>query len=279
MAKKYRVLMALAVLTISGGTSGKTTVKPNFIYAENGTYFYAAALTRQQKEAGVIAGDALGYRYYGKNAAGEYVLVSVSGSGQVTGFFYCKNPCRVIRTSDGERFVNNIRLLVGSAFADAIRGMLRNTNPELLRSQIKPVSIPSRPPFEPGNKGLDLTRTASGVKIRIEEGAPVHATANGIVEFAGRIEGYGHAVRLGHGAGLQTFYGNLERISVSANANISKGQVIGFVASALNGAAPMLIYEVRIQNQPVDPRPYMVKDDAEFRRLFQAWQGAPSSVP
>ena len=109
-------------------------------------------------------------------------------------------------------------------------------------------------------------RTDSGFSIKSTANAPVHATADGVVEFAGELEGYGSSIRLDHGSGIQTIYSNLAKITVFTNAAVNKGQVIGFVRVPTNGASPELIYEIRIAGKAVNPLPFMGKDDATIKR-------------
>ena len=92
--------------------------------------------------------------------------------------------------------------------------------------------------------------------------APVYATANGIVEFSGELEGYGSAIKLAHGNEIQTIYGNLGRMIVLPKAAVTKGQVIGFVAVPKGGADPQLLYEVRIAGVAIDPLAFIGKDYA-----------------
>ncbi len=180
-------LAAWAMMALPNGAVAKPAPKPNYIYTENGIYYYEAGISPQQREAGQVAGDAVGYRYYGTNANGEHVLARVWSNGAVAEFVYCKNPCRVIRTSGGERLVNNSRLLVNSVFVDAFRGRLRNTNPETQQRRAQTnVNIPAR---SPSDLGEGVTRTVKGIAIRSASGAPVYATADGIVNFAGQLDG------------------------------------------------------------------------------------------
>ena len=97
----------------------------SYIYEEDGVYYYAAALTKEQKKSGRVAGDAVGYRYYGINNTGEYTLFNPSKDEIV----YCKMPCKVIRLQNGDRILNENGLLVSLPFRDAFRGYLRDTNP------------------------------------------------------------------------------------------------------------------------------------------------------
>ena len=114
------------------------------------------------------------------------------------------------------------------------------------------------------------TKELRGIAITAAANAPVYATADGVVEFTGRLEGYGTAIRLGHGGEIPTLYGTLGRMTVAPKAVVTKGQVIGFVGSPANEVSPELIYEVTIEGMAVDPLPYM-NDDAAFRALYQSW--------
>lgn len=266
-----RAFLGLLLLTLTAipiNAFARSTSRPNYIYSENGVYFYAAAITPKQRNAGQIAGDAVGYRYYGQNKAGEYVLVRVSGDGSIESFVYCKNPCRVIRTSTSERFVNNSRLVVSSAFMDAFRGRMRNTNPSTQKSH---VNIPSRSPID-ANSVTEITKRADGITIPASSDAPIRATADGIVRFAGKLDTHGNTITIDHGGKIQTLYGNLATIAVKPKDAVKKGQLIGIAGKSKSGTGYELIYEIWIEGNAVDPLTYMRDGDAELQALFQSWK-------
>ncbi len=96
-----------------------------------------------------------------------------------------------------------------------------------------------------------------GQDIEAEMGTPVTAAASGIVTIAGAQNGYGNVVYIDHGNGLQTRYGHLSRIDVEIGQQITRGEYLGLVGSTGRSTGPHLHYEVRINNQPVNPRPYL----------------------
>jgi len=96
-----------------------------------------------------------------------------------------------------------------------------------------------------------------GQDIDAAHGAPVQAAANGKVTIAARQRGYGNVVYVDHGAGLSTRYGHLSQINVAVGQTVTRGQTIGLVGSTGRSTGPHLHYEVRINNQPVDPRRYL----------------------
>jgi murein DD-endopeptidase MepM/ murein hydrolase activator NlpD len=109
-----------------------------------------------------------------------------------------------------------------------------------------------RNPF--GGRGYEYHE---GQDIDAVYGTPVKAAATGKVIIAGRQRGYGNVIYVDHGNGLSTRYGHLSEIDVSVGQTVTRGQVIGLVGSTGRSIGPHLHYEVRINNQPVDPRQYL----------------------
>ena len=69
--------------------------------------------------------------------------------------------------------------------------------------------------------------------------------------------GYGNYVVLQHTGGLTTLYGHLNRPLVKVGDQVSQGQPIGLEGSTGNSTGPHLHFELRIDNKPVDPTPYL----------------------
>jgi murein DD-endopeptidase MepM/ murein hydrolase activator NlpD len=97
----------------------------------------------------------------------------------------------------------------------------------------------------------------TGQDIDADMGTPVQAAANGTVNFAGWQNGYGQLVVIDHGDGLTTRYGHLSQIGATVGQSIKRGTVLGLSGSTGRSTGPHLHYEVRINDKPVDPRPYL----------------------
>jgi murein DD-endopeptidase MepM/ murein hydrolase activator NlpD len=97
----------------------------------------------------------------------------------------------------------------------------------------------------------------TGQDIATLTGTPVAAAANGTVVFAGYQNGYGQLVVIDHGGGLTTRYGHLSKIEATMGQTISRGEVLGCVGSTGRSTGPHLHYEVRINDEPVDPMQYL----------------------
>jgi murein DD-endopeptidase MepM/ murein hydrolase activator NlpD len=111
-----------------------------------------------------------------------------------------------------------------------------------------------RNPF--GGSGFEFH---SGQDIEAAQGTPVIAGARGIVAFAGWQNGYGQLVVVDHGGGLSTRYGHLSHIDVELGQNVARGQFLGRVGSTGRSTGPHLHYEVRINNEAVNPLQYLLR--------------------
>lgn len=97
----------------------------------------------------------------------------------------------------------------------------------------------------------------TGIDFRQAWGSPVRATAAGVVIFAGANGGYGNMVDIDHGNGVVSRYAHLSAIVVKAGQSIASGAVLGRLGSTGRSTGPHLHYEVRYNDQPLDPRRFL----------------------
>jgi len=97
----------------------------------------------------------------------------------------------------------------------------------------------------------------TGVDVGADYGAPVHATADGVVLDVGQHSGYGRVVILDHGFGITTYYAHLSAYAVVAGTRIKRGEVLGYTGISGRSTGPHVHYEVRVNNAPVNPWRYM----------------------
>lgn len=100
-------------------------------------------------------------------------------------------------------------------------------------------------------------RNHDGIDIAAAFGTPVRATSDGVVEKAAWFGGYGLFVALRNGPAMETRYGHLSRLLVSAGQNVRAGDIIGLVGSTGRSTGPHLHYEVRVSGRPVNPLPFL----------------------
>jgi murein DD-endopeptidase MepM/ murein hydrolase activator NlpD len=92
-----------------------------------------------------------------------------------------------------------------------------------------------------------------GLDIAADRGAPVYATASGVVRTSGWQGDYGQLVSVEHAFGLMTRYGHLSKIAVPVGATVKRGDILGYVGATGRATSPHLHYEVWADGRPVNP--------------------------
>jgi murein DD-endopeptidase MepM/ murein hydrolase activator NlpD len=135
-------------------------------------------------------------------------------------------------------------------------------------------SIPAIQPLS--NK--DLTRVASPFGVRIHPyykvlkmhtgmdftaptGTEIYSTGDGvIVDIEHSKRGYGNTIIIDHGFGYKTLYAHLSQILVNVGKKVKRGEIIGLVGNTGMSLAPHLHYEVRKQDEPINPINFYFND-------------------
>ena len=97
----------------------------------------------------------------------------------------------------------------------------------------------------------------SGLDFKSGMGAPVIATAPGVVTIAEWHGGYGKLVEIDHGYGLKTRYAHLSSIDVVEGQKVAFGDKVGGLGSTGRSTGPHLHYEVWYDGQARNPWNYL----------------------
>jgi murein DD-endopeptidase MepM/ murein hydrolase activator NlpD len=102
-------------------------------------------------------------------------------------------------------------------------------------------------------------RMHRGIDVAAPVGTPVHAAADGVVEFAGwNSGGYGNMVEIRHADGSMTRYAHHSRNLVRAGQRVDQGQQIAEIGSTGYSTGPHLHFEVHLPSQgTVNPIAYL----------------------
>jgi len=100
--------------------------------------------------------------------------------------------------------------------------------------------------------------THNAIDISSAIGQAVRAPADGIVVKSEWANGYGNVIYLSHGYGFSTRYGHLSTFAVRPGARVKRGDIIGYVGSTGRSTGPHLHYEVRLNNNAVNPLEYIL---------------------
>jgi murein DD-endopeptidase MepM/ murein hydrolase activator NlpD len=113
-----------------------------------------------------------------------------------------------------------------------------------------------------------------GLDFRGPYGAPIYAAAKGTVSFSGIRSGYGKCVEIEHGNGLMTRYAHMSALRAAIGQPITAGDVIGLIGSTGRSTGPHLHFEVRVNDRPVNPRPFL----ESAPHVLEKAQGNPGSA-
>ena len=98
----------------------------------------------------------------------------------------------------------------------------------------------------------------TGIDMVAPFGSPVYAADDGVVALVGSSStGYGNYVVIAHSGGLDTLYGHLSTAVVRVGDPVTQGQPVGLEGSSGNSTGAHLHFELRINQRPVDPTPYL----------------------
>ena len=97
-----------------------------------------------------------------------------------------------------------------------------------------------------------------GIDIAKDLGEDVSAALEGEVIYAGYNNGgYGNLIILQHNNNMKTYYAHLSNIYVSVGEIVKKNDLIGAIGSTGNSTGPHLHFELRVDNNPVNPIKYI----------------------
>lgn len=97
----------------------------------------------------------------------------------------------------------------------------------------------------------------NGLSIAAEPGAEIRAIFDGTVLYSQWFKGYGNLVILDHGERVFSLYGNTRSVRVTQGDRVMAGEVVGAVDEAEEDGGGLLYFEIREDNQPVDPRAWL----------------------
>ncbi len=96
-----------------------------------------------------------------------------------------------------------------------------------------------------------------GLDVGAAAGSNIYAAKSGVVTHAGWAGGYGNAVYIDHGDGVETRYAHASSVTVAVGQQVSQGQVVAKVGSTGNSTGPHLHFEIRFGGSSVDPLSYV----------------------
>ncbi len=100
-------------------------------------------------------------------------------------------------------------------------------------------------------------RLHGGIDLAAVTGTEIVSSDNGKVVFAGVSGSYGLLIKVDHGNGYVTYYAHCSEILADVGDCVSKGEVIALVGNTGNSTGPHCHFEIRYDNNRLDPLNYI----------------------
>ncbi|SHJ50236.1 peptidoglycan DD-metalloendopeptidase family protein [Halodesulfovibrio aestuarii] len=94
-----------------------------------------------------------------------------------------------------------------------------------------------------------------GVDYAAPRGTPIHAAADGTIDFIGRNGGYGNQITLRHNSSTKTAYAHMRKFKkgLKRGSKVKAGDIIGYVGNTGRSTGPHLHFEVLKNGKAVNP--------------------------
>jgi murein DD-endopeptidase MepM/ murein hydrolase activator NlpD len=144
--------------------------------------------------------------------------------------------------------------------------MLSVLEARLFEQAVRKKLMPTMPPVDgPEGSGFGVRidpftgqmAMHEGIDFEVDRGTPVHASAGGIVSFAGYHPQYGYMVDVDDGNDLTTRYAHLSKLLVKVGDVVQRGQKIALSGATGRATGPHLHFEVRYMGVPLDPNLFL----------------------
>lgn len=101
----------------------------------------------------------------------------------------------------------------------------------------------------------------TGMDFTAPTGTEIYATGDGEVSAVIQsARGYGNTVIIDHGFGYKTLYAHQSKVLAKQGQKVKRGEVIGLVGNTGMSMAPHLHYEVRKNDEPINPINFYFND-------------------
>ncbi|WP_428737956.1 M23 family metallopeptidase [Sulfurimonas sp.] len=116
-----------------------------------------------------------------------------------------------------------------------------------------------------------------GTDLKAQMDTPIHATADGVVEWAGfhKSSGYGNLIILEHVYGFKSYFGHLNKIVIKSGQFVQKGQLIGYTGNSGMSNGPHLHYEIRFIHRVLNPYYFIKWTQQNYDEIFEKENKVP----
>jgi murein DD-endopeptidase MepM/ murein hydrolase activator NlpD len=142
----------------------------------------------------------------------------------------------------------------------------------------KPFKVDARVSSHFGYRVHPVTKERTlhkGIDYPLPRGTEVTATADGLVEYAGPVRGYGNLVIIHHAMGFKTRYAHLKQVKVRKGDVVTKGEVVALSGNTGTSTAPHLHYEIEFLQRALNPYAFINWDLKDYDQIFTKESNVP----
>jgi murein DD-endopeptidase MepM/ murein hydrolase activator NlpD len=107
-------------------------------------------------------------------------------------------------------------------------------------------------------------RAHNGIDLAAPQGTPMYAAHAGTVVLSRWYQGYGYAVIIDHGDGVQTLYGHSSELLVSEGQEVQAGERIALMGNTGYSFGAHLHFEVHVNDVPQDPLAWLLEHGVDI---------------
>lgn len=153
-------------------------------------------------------------------------------------------------------FAGQTLRIVPAGELGAARALSAEPKPAPAGAMMWPIHGPLTSHFGYRQLRVDGSNFHTGIDIAANMGDSIRAAVGGTVTLAGWNGGYGLCVIIANG-NTTYYYGHASVLLVKVGERVQEGQVIARVGDTGQSTGPHLHFEIRVDNEPVDPLPLL----------------------
>lgn len=114
-----------------------------------------------------------------------------------------------------------------------------------------------------------------GTDMAARKGAPVYATADGVVKYVGNRNGFGKTMVIKHKYGFETLYAHLSDYKLKKGVTVDRGQIIALAGQSGVATGPHLHYEVHFNKKQLNPSYFLRWNKNNYSSIFSNIKSVP----
>lgn len=192
--------------------------------------------------------------------SGKYIKISESKTVEQLAQEHGVDAIQITQANPGKTFQSGdiifIPMNVG-IYSKGFNSKGRKIANDFNNNFIWPIPDSSRITSGFGYRGKRKIKHHNGIDIGAPRGSQIIASESGVVSYSGWMKGYGLVTIVDHSQGVETVYAHAKKNLTVVGDEVTKGDTIAYVGSTGRSTGYHLHFEIRVDNEYVDPLAYI----------------------